>query len=372
MQPDPTRSSTLATLVTYAALTLGVVVPLATMVAPYAVSLLTGMILAVLCYPLYARIRRRLPPWAAGLVVTMGAVVLVVAPVIGIAVGAVRQAAAVLGQMSAGDAPTMSEVIDVGMRWAPIDLIGTPDEVRVMIQSGVDRLSASVTTRVIQEVQALPDRVLQLVIVMLSTYFLLVDGRRLFTWVAEKLPLSRHIRELLVGSFREATTSVVLASVLAAAAQALILSVSFFTLGVPAAVLAGGASFVLAWIPTVGTLPVWASASIYLFVQGSTSKAIGMLVVGLVVGLVDNVVRPLVLRGRQEMHPMVSLVAIIGGIAALGLPGVFIGPLMASVAISALDLWPAVASFCGIPVTGAGEQVPDVPMVDASRPSPPG
>jgi predicted PurR-regulated permease PerM len=361
VQPDP--PSTRPTLLTYAALTLGVVVPLATMVAPYAVSLLTGMILAVLCYPLYARMRRRLPRWAAGLVVTVGAVILVVAPVIGITVGAVRQGAVMLGQMSAGDAPTMSEVIEVGMRWLPVDLFGTPDEVHAMIQGGVDRLSASVTSRLIQEVQALPDRVLQLVIVTLSTYFLLVDGRRLFTWIAEKLQLSRHIRELLVASFREATTAVVLASVLAAAAQASILGVSFLVLGVPAALLGGGASFVLAWIPTVGTLPVWASAAIYPFVQGSTPKAVGMIAVGLVVGLVDNVVRPAVLRGRQEMHPMVSLIAIIGGIAALGLPGVFIGPLLASVAISALDLWPAVASFCGIPVTGAGEQVPDVPML---------
>jgi predicted PurR-regulated permease PerM len=166
-----------------------------------------------------------------------------------------------------------------------------------------------------------------------------------------------------VASFRGATTAVVLASVAAAGTQASILLLGFWILGVPAALLGAGSAFVLAWIPTVGTLPVWAGAAVWLYLEGSTPKAVAMVVIGLVVGLVDNVVRPLVLRGRQEMHPMISLIAILGGLALMGIPGLFLGPLFASMTIAVLEIWPAVAAWCGIPVTDAGVDVPDVPMI---------
>jgi predicted PurR-regulated permease PerM len=364
--PEPRQVS--PTLITYAALTLSIVLPLAVMLSSYTVSVLTGMILAVLFYPAYARLRRRLPPWAAGLTVTLGAVLLVVVPVILLAIGAWRQGATVLAQISVGDTPKISEIITDLQAWLALtDAFGTPEEIRAILQTGVDRLSAAASSRVFSEVQALPERALQLVLVTLSTYFLLVDGRRLFSWIAEKVPLSRHIREALVASFRGATTAVVLASVVASGAQALLLLLGCWALGVPAALLAGGAGFILAWIPTVGTVPVWGAAASYLYLQGSPSKAAVMVGIGLLVGIVDNVVRPLVLQGREAMHPMVSLLAIIGGLSLVGLPGVFIGPLLASMAISVLEIWPAVASYCGIPVSGAGDDVPDVPMLDNRR-----
>lgn len=120
----------------------------------------------------------------------------------------------------------------------------------------------------------------------------------------------------------------------------------------------------LAWIPTLGTVPVWGSAAIYLYLNGHPVKAGIMVAIGIIVGLVDNVVRPLVLRGREEMHPLVSLVAIIGGLALFGVPGAFLGPLLASLAISILDIWPAVDTYCGIPISGAGALVPEVPLLD--------
>lgn len=225
-------------------------------------------------------------------------------------------------------------------------------------------ISSEASAVLLATVQGIPALVLQLVIVVLSPYFFLVDGRRFLAWIAGKLPLSLHIRTMLVASFRGATSAVVLASVAAAAVQAACLLVGYLALGVPAALFAGGAAFVLAWVPTVGTVPVWASAAVYLYLQGSPTRAVIMVVIGLVVGLVDNVVRPLVLRGRQEMHPMVSLLAVIGGLAILGVPGLFLGPLVASMAIAVMEIWPAVATYCGIPVSDGGDAVPEVPMID--------
>jgi predicted PurR-regulated permease PerM len=362
--PDTRRS----TLLTYLVLVLLVLVPLFVMIAPYLVSLISGAILAVLCQPLYARLRRRLKPLGAGLVVTSGVLVLVLVPVSLLAIGAVRQAAVVVQQVSKGDGITIDELVALVHRSLPLtDVLGGPEEVKVQLRDAVTTAAQALSGVVFRQLGLLPDMVLHLVLVVLSTYFFLVDGRRAFRWIAGKIPLSRQIRLALVASFRSATTAVVLASIAASGAQALTILVGFYALGVPAAFLAAGVSFVLAWIPTVGTVPVWAAAAIYLYSQGHPGKAAIMVGVGLVVGLIDNVVRPLVLRGREEMHPLVSLVAIIGGLALFGVPGAFLGPLVASLAISILDIWPAVATHCGIPVSDGGDEVPEVPMLDAGK-----
>ena len=80
---------------------------------------------------------------------------------------------------------------------------------------------------------------------------------------------------------------------------------------------------------------------------------------GLLTGLVDNVVRALILRGRSKMHPLVSLVAIFGGIEMFGLLGIFLGPILAAVLIALLQLWPVVGQRFGLlPGTQGGEVHP--------------
>lgn len=365
--PDDTAAPArviLPTLLTWLALTLLVLAPLVTMFHPFAISVATGGILAVLCRPIYDRIRRRLPAWASGLTVTLGVLLLLVVPITLLLVGAFRQAASVLRTLSIDDAPTLPDlIVRLRERLPFLDTLGTPEEIHEAVRSALTALSQAASQWLLDGAQGIPRIVLNLVLVVLTTYFFLVDGPRLYRWLSGKVPISAHIRELLATGFEVATNAVVLASLAAAGAQALILLVAFWVLGVPAALLGAGLAFVLAWIPPVGPMPIWASAAFYLYTQGSPTRALIMVGVGVGVGVVDNVVRPLVLRGREEMHPMVGLLAILGGIASFGVPGVFIGPLLASMGVAVLNLWPAVAAWCGIPVSEGGGDVPDVPMV---------
>ena len=79
-----------------------------------------------------------------------------------------------------------------------------------------------------------------------------------------------------------------------------------------------------------------------------------MVVCGLMTGLVDNFVRPLILQGRSKMHPLVSLVAIFGGIEMFGILGIFLGPILAAVLIALLQIWPEVGQRFGL-LPGATE-----------------
>ena len=369
-EPKPASSGSLrTTLLTYLLLMLLVLVPLLALLTPYLVSLATGAIVGVLCHPLYLRLRRRLPAWISSLLVTSGVLLLVLVPALAMGIGAFRQGYAAIDQLLIKGVPTIVGSVESVRHWLPfLDALGTPEELQEILKKSLNSLSGAVSNGVLQQIQALPVLILQLALVTLSIYFSLVDGRALFNWVGDKIPLSLQIRNMLGASFKSATNAVVLASLAAAGSQAMVIFIGFAALRVPQGLLAGGLTFLLGWIPGLPTL-VWGSAVIYLYSEGSIARAIIMVAIGLVVGVVDNIVRALVLRGQKAIHPMVSLVAILGGIAVFGVAGVFLGPLIACMAFAVLEIWPAVASYCGIAVRGAGDLVPNVPMLSVAEPA---
>ena len=101
---------------------------------------------------------------------------------------------------------------------------------------------------------------------------------------------------------------------------------SYLTPGVPAA-FGSGCNLPLGLDPAGGVLAGLAGRAIYLYAQDALLKAILMVVCGLLAGLVDNVVRPLILQGRSKMHPLVSLVAVFGGLERFGIMGILLGPI---------------------------------------------
>jgi predicted PurR-regulated permease PerM len=122
------------------------------------------------------------------------------------------------------------------------------------------------------------------------------------------------------------------------------------------ACLCGGLAHVL---PLVGRTPAWLAGAIYLYLQDAMLKAILMVVFGLMAGLIENFVRPLILKGRSKMHPLVSLVAIFGGIGMFGIMGIFLGPILAAVLIALLQSWPEVGQRFGLlPGSKVGEFQP--------------
>jgi predicted PurR-regulated permease PerM len=98
----------------------------------------------------------------------------------------------------------------------------------------------------------------------------------------------------------------------------------------------------------IGSAPVWLAGALYLYLKGSVVKCVMMVGFGLITGVVDNFVRPLVLKGRGGMHPLVSLIAIFGGIQIFGIAGVFLGPIVVAVTIALLQTWPTVAQRFGL------------------------
>ena len=124
-----------------------------------------------------------------------------------------------------------------------------------------------------------------------------------------------------------------------ALAQGTLGAIGYAIAGLPSVVIWSVATALMSMIPLAGAASVWAIASIYLLAIGSWGKAIFMVAWGAgVISTADNIVRPLVLSGRVKLHTLLIFFSLLGGVKAFGIIGLFVGPIIVSVAMALLKI----------------------------------
>ncbi|MBC7692179.1 MAG: AI-2E family transporter [Methylotenera sp.] len=338
------------TLVTFLVL-LGVAFVITTrMVLPYLLAVVTGGILAMLSYTLFKKLEHRTHrPKLSATVVTLGILLLVIIPLGLFLTVAVRQAIALGQTLASNENLSFQSLVDRVGQWGPVQtLIGSPENFDKQARAGIQTAGKLLSAGLVGIAANLPALFLQLALGFLSCFFLLLDGKRFLSWTRDRLPLDSEVRSRVATTFSSTAVSTIWATLAAAAAQAVLMFASFLILDVPVAFLAAGATFIFAWIPILGSAPVWIAGAMYLYIQGAMSKVVIMAILGIITGVVDNFVRPMVLKGKSEMHPLVSLVAIFGGLGMFGILGIFMGPILAAVLITLLEVWPHVGQRYGL------------------------
>ena len=175
---------------------------------------------------------------------------------------------------------------------------------------------------------------------LIALFFLLVDGRRLLGWLIEVSPLREGQTQELVKEFTKVAYAVLVSTAVTAAVQAAVALAGYLIARVPYALFFTGVTFFFALIPAVGAAAVCLFAAFLLLVTGHPYMAAFLAVWGLVVvGLVDNVVKPFLIKGDIQMHGAVVFFALIGGIAAFGMIGLLVGPLAVALFLAALRIW---------------------------------
>ncbi len=346
-------------IVTFLAALLACIVTVLWMIGPYLLSLFLGSTLAMLTYPVYQWFRaRKLGPRLAASAVTVLLLSLVIAPLTGFSVLAIKQGISI-GQNMAELKEFSPKALTVALsRWQVVrTVVGDPKQVNAQIKSAIQAAGQFTSAAVLELGKNLPELLLQLLLAMIAFFFFLLNGEEFVAWLLGLGVFDRNVQEKLVKSFRDTTISSVLAGLAAAAAQAALIVAGFLAIGVPGAFLAGGLTFIFAWIPMMGTAPASLAGMVYLYAtQGSPLQVALMITMALAAGVIDNLVRPLVLKGRDDMHPLVGLIAIIGGLQLFGIQGVLIGPILAAMLLSLLRIWPAIRGRFGIvPEAGPGK-----------------
>jgi predicted PurR-regulated permease PerM len=186
----------------------------------------------------------------------------------------------------------------------------------------------------------LGDTLLHLALFFMMLFFLLRDGPALGAGIRGVSPFSRAQENDMVRHLYATVRAGMLALVLVPVAEALTAMVGFVIFGLPGPVLWGAMVGFAGLIPLVGTPLAWVPAGLYLLATGPAWRGIGLLLYGLgVIGMVGHIVKPLVLRGGAQIHPLLGFLAILGGMFAFGPAGLIVGPVILSLAMSALRIY---------------------------------
>ncbi|HEY3277447.1 MAG TPA: AI-2E family transporter [Syntrophorhabdaceae bacterium] len=170
-------------------------------------------------------------------------------------------------------------------------------------------------------------------------FFLFKDGRTYVATILEYLPFSERNKQHLSKQAKDVIVSTIYGGVAVALAQGMIGTIGYVSVGMSSPVLWGLATAITSFIPFVGSHIVWVPMSLYLLVTGHIAKALILAAFGVLgIGLVDNVVRPLFIRGRASMSFLLTFFAVLGGIQAFGLIGIIVGPLIMALTVSLMTI----------------------------------
>lgn len=197
--------------------------------------------------------------------------------------------------------------------------------------------------------------VLGLIVALMTMFYVLHQGQALALRIERVAPLEpRHTRELITEA-REVGRTAFIGTIATAIVQGFLGGIAYFALGVDEPVTWAVVTALASFVPVVGTFVVWAPIAAVLFVDGHPVKAIILSIYGLLVitSLADYVIRPRIVGGRGHGHPLLTLIALLGGIEVFGLGGLIIAPILMSIFVAAFRLYERELGTGAVPGTKA-------------------
>ena len=315
---------------------------------PFLTAILWSVIAAILFTPVYERLLRRMPNRrnGAALLTLLLIVALVIVPAALLTVALVGEATVIYGRIQSGEI-NLANIVEgfrAGLPQWGSDLLtrmGITNfaAARDMLGSGAADGLRAVLGQALQIGQGLFSLLIKLSVVLYLSFFLIRDGAALQQRVAAAIPLSTDLLRLLVQRFVVVVRATIKGSIVVAIIQGLIGGTVLWALGIEGALLWGVLMGAASLLPAVGTGLVWVPMALYLLLTGAIWQGAVLVFCGLfVIGMVDNVLRP-VLVGRETRIPdYIVLITTLGGLQLFGFHGIVIGPLIAAMFIAVWDI----------------------------------
>ncbi len=330
----------------FLALMVVAIVLVALVLRPVVTELLLAVVLAGMLWPLQERLSRRLRGRrgvAAG-ILTVGVVMLLLGPVAAMTTLIIRDGADGVAFVSnAAKSDDVAALIDHLPERARDTARDAINEMPSDIGSAAGYLEGSETQALStakRVASATGSFVFHSVLMLIALFFLLVSGRDLVRWLDSVSPLGSGQTQELLETFRKVSVAVIASAAITAAVQAIAALVGFLITRVPNPFFFTLVTFFVAFIPAIGAAVVCLFCAALLLVTGHPYMAIVLAAWGLiVVGLVDNLVKPLLIRRGLEIHGGVVFFALIGGLATFGAIGLLIGPLAVAFFLALLRMY---------------------------------
>jgi predicted PurR-regulated permease PerM len=212
-------------------------------------------------------------------------------------------------------------------------------EVGTILQSFLSNTASSLVDSLSNLILNFPTLFLQLLVVFFIFFFVLRDKEKIVDYIKSMLPFSKEVEKKLFDYTKGITASVLYGQVVVGMLQGLIVGIGFFIFRVPSALFLTLLAIFAGIFPIIGTTIVWLPVAIYLIIAGNTFSAIGIIVFGLISSVGDNLIRPMIVSRKTRIHSSVILIGMIGGLFLFGVLGFILGPLILAYLLVVLEIY---------------------------------
>jgi predicted PurR-regulated permease PerM len=312
-------------------------------------AILWGVVIAMMFAPLYRRLLRKMPkrPTVASVIMLLAIVLIVILPLTLIAAALTQQGAVVVGKMQSGElnfGKLLQQILNALPGWATgvLDRFGVASlgDMQEKLTSGLIKGGQTIASQALDIGQSTFSFMVSLAIMLYLLFFLFRDGDTLARAVKDAIPLRPGLRDELLKKFTIVIRATVKGSLLVALTQGALGGLIFWILGINAALLWAVLMAFLSLLPAIGAGLVWLPVALYLLATGSFWQGAILIAYGFVViGLADNIMRPMLVGKDTKMPDYIVLISTLGGIEAFGLNGFVIGPVIAAMFIAAWEIF---------------------------------
>lgn len=308
--------------------------------------ILWGVIIALLFAPLNRRLLRHMARHrtVAAFLTTLVAAAVLIVPFVVVSALLAREASGVYGRLQSGawsPAAHLRGLFDALPESVAVWLDrlgwGDFDVVQQRATAAISRASQFIAEQALGIGQHTFEFIAGVFIALYLAFSLIRDGHGLARSARRSIPLAaRHQREL-IEKFSTVIRATVKGNLMVAALQGLLGGLAFWALGVSAPLLWGVLMAFLSMVPAVGAALVWAPVAVYFLLSGSAAKGLLLMAFGaFVIGLVDNLLRPILVGKDSRLPDYVVLITTLGGMAVMGINGFIVGPVIAAMVVA---LW---------------------------------
>jgi len=340
MQTSTVNKAVLLTLVA------GITLTFLSMIQPFLMAVLLAGIFSSLSQPVYRRFTR----WFGGRrslasVVTLVMIVLLIIIPLAVLLGVVTAEAIKVGESVSPwiqDKLNHPDEVALWLKSQPLYEKFEPYEGEILTRAGqmVSGISRFLINNLSSATAGTVQFLFALMIMLYSMYFFLMDGGRVIDLILYYLPLEDAEERRLLEKFSSVTRATLKGTAVIGILQGGLAGLAFAVVGIPSAVFWGTLMTVLSVIPGIGTGLIWVPAVVILIVGGHVAQGVGLAIFcALVVGSIDNVVRPWLVGKDTQMPDLLILLATLGGLTMFGALGLIMGPIVAALFVTIWEIY---------------------------------
>jgi len=332
----------------FLAFVLIITVAFALVIEPFFAAILWAVVTAILFTPYNQRLLAKMPRRrnGAALITLLCITALVIVPSILLGLALIREISAFYTRIQAGhvDFALIFEQLQARLPdWVRpyADRFGLTDgtEMQAQLNNSLAGIFRTIATQAVAIGQGAFSFVVALGVMLYLTFFLLRDGETLTANLNRVTPLRPAQLAALLEQFVKVVRATIKGSVVVAIVQGFIGGIVFWALSVEGALLWGVLMGFFSLLPAIGTGLIWVPFAIYLFATGAILKGVILVFCGLfVIGMVDNILRPILVGRDTRLPDYVVLITTLGGIELMGFSGIVIGPVIAALFIATWNI----------------------------------